>query len=182
MDNGKVKIIGFSNFHFSSLSPFSFTRYILGISLAACISCSTPVPAALELGVDTSTVRLGVEESGNFVQRPDKTFSASERIVLLVKAKGLTVKQGKIRVNIDLFLKKDKDILGTENDILGKDGLTQQVPGVDPNYSGSTGETDLEISIIPPSDTKGELSANVTLKDLNTSGKLVSFETKFVIK
>lgn len=159
----------------------TYTNYALGLSLTFILACSTS-PVSVELGVDTSSIQLGTQQANGFVQRTDKTFSASDKIILKVKARGLAIKEGKIKVNIDLFLKKDKDILGTENDILGKDGFTKSVQGVDSAYTANTGEADLEIGIIPPSDTTGELATNVTLRDLNTSGKLVSFETKLNIK
>jgi hypothetical protein len=154
---------------------------ILPLLFITTVSCSTPAPAPAEFGIDSSTIELGTEQSGNFVQKKDKTFTADQKIILKVKARGLAIKQGKLKVNADIFLKKDKDILGTENDILGQDGLTQSVPGTDATYSGSNGEALIKIGIIPPSETTGEMAANVTLKDLNSSGKLISFETKFTI-
>jgi hypothetical protein len=157
------------------------TYILLPLLLTITVSCGSPPAAPVEFGIDTSTIQLGTEQSGNFVLKTDKTFTAEEKIILKVKARGLTIKAGKLKVNADIFLKKDKDILGTENDILGKDGLLQPVPGIDDSYSGSNGEALVKIGIIPPTDTQGEMAVNVTLKDLYSSGKIISFETGFKI-
>ncbi len=160
----------------------SITKYLLLTSLVTSVSCATNNSSvSSEFGVNNSSIQTGTEDSGKFTTRDNKTFKSTDKIVLKFQATGLTIKDTKIKTNIDLFLKKDKDILGTESDILGKDGLTESISGVDSSYKGNNGSADIKISIIPPSDTKGELSANITVKDLNNSGKLVSFETKFTL-
>lgn len=141
-----------------------------------------PQPTSVDFSVNQSEIQIGLEESGKFTKKEDKTFLASDKILLKFKARGLTIKQSKIKTNVDIFLKKDKDVLGTQNDILGADGVTQVIPNIDPNYSGTAGEADLQITVLPPSDTVGEMTANITIRDLNSNGKILTFETKFTIK
>ena len=161
----------------------SINKSLMLISFVTAISCSSNVqPTSNEFGIDSSSIEVGTEEAGKYTKKADKTFSSNDKIILKFKANGLTIKDSKVKTNIDLFLKKDKDILGTENDILGKDDLTENIMGVEPTYTGTNGSANIQISITPPSATKGELVANITLKDLNSSGKLVSFETKFTLK
>lgn len=161
----------------------AFIKSALISSLIMISSCQSPSTATTSLGVDNNSIQLGkADQSGKFVNSTDKVFTAQDKIVLKVKAVGLTIKDSKIKTNIDLFLKKDKDILGTQNDILGADGFSQNVTGVEPGYTGTSGQADLTLTITPPSDTKGEIVANITLKDLNAQGKLATFETKFTLK
>lgn len=143
-------------------------------------SCSVK-PASVPLSVNKNEVKIGLSENGVFKEKENKTFSSKDKILLKFKARGLMIKESKIKANVDIFLKKDSDILGSQNNILGVDGITQTIPNIDNSYSGTSGEADLEISVIPPSDTKGEMTANVTLKDLNLEDTLVTFETKFTI-
>ena len=152
-----------------TLTPLIISTLISGIS------CTTPAPVVSELGINSSTIRLGFERDGRFIPKTDKSFFNSDKIILKFKANGLAVKNGQVKVNIDLFLKKDNNILGAENDIWGKDGLSETV-------TGTSVESDLELGIIPPSETKGEIIANLTLKDLNSTAKFVSFQTSFILK
>ncbi len=160
---------------------FSFTETILLLSVTGLISCQTP-ESPVPFGINNDSVQMGTEQSGKFVLNNNKIFTAKDKIIIKFKAVGLTIKQGKIKTNVDIFLKKDKDVLGTQTDILGTDGLSQTVSGVGADYSGNNGKTDVELSIIPPSDTNGDIISNITLKDLNAPGKLATFETKFTLK
>lgn len=163
---------------FNTLIKFALISSFVMIS-----SCQSPSAAITSFGVDNNSIQLGKnDQSGVFINSSDKVFTAQDTIVLKVKAVGLTIKDSKIKTNIDLFLKKDKDILGTQTDILGADGFTQNVSGVEPSYTGTSGQADLTLTITPPSNTKGEIVANITLKDLNAQGKLSTFETKFTLK
>jgi hypothetical protein len=159
------------------------TKLILISIIIGMISCQTPTNVSLPLGVDLNTVQLGkLEKSGLFILNNDKIFTSQDSIIVKVKANGLTIKEAKIKANIDFFLKKDDTILATQTNILGIDGFSETISGVSPTYIGSSGQADLMLTIIPPSETKGELVANITLKDLNASGKLVTFETRFIVK
>lgn len=155
--------------------------FLLMYVISFSVSCA-PQPASVQLSVNKNEVKLGLEKDGKFVEKTDKLFFSTDKIVLKFKARGLMIKQSKIKANVDIFLKKDTDILGSQSNILGVDGVTQTIPNIDSNYSGTAGEADLQISVVPPSDTKGEMTANVTLKDLNVEDKLISFETKFSIQ
>lgn len=157
----------------------SFAKSILFTSLITVFSCTNNVQQTpVEFGIDNNSIQLGIEESNKFVKRDNKTFNSTDNIILKFKANGLTVKENKVKVNIDLFLKKDKDILGTETDLFGKEGLQQTVNG----GSGNAGSTaDIQLTITPPAEIKGNVIANITLKDLNNSGKLVAFETPFTL-
>lgn len=157
-------------------------KNFLLVSIISFSASCTPQPASVELSVNKNEVKLGLEKDGKFVEKTDKLFTSTDKIVLKFKARGLMIKQSKIKANVDIFLKKDTDILGSQSNILGADGVTQTIPNIDSNYSGTAGEADLQISVVPPSDTKGEMTANVTLKDLNVEDKLISFETKFSIQ
>lgn len=157
-------------------------KSFLLISIISFSASCSPQPASVELSVNKSEVKLGLEKDGKFVEKEDKSFTNSDKILLKFKARGLMIKKSKIKANVDIFLKKDTDILGSQSNILGSDGISQTIPNIDSNYSGTSGEADLQISVLPPSDTKGELTANVTLKDLNLEDKLITFETKFSIK
>jgi hypothetical protein len=158
-----------------------FTKIIFLLSVTGIISCQNP-EISIPFGIDNNSVQLGADQSGKFVLNNNKIFTAKDKIIIKFKAMGLTIKQGKIKTNVDIFLKKDKDVLGTQTDILGTDGLSQAISGIGSDYSGNNGKTDVELSIIPPSDTNGEIVANITLKDLNSPGKLATFETKFTLK
>lgn len=161
----------------------SFIKSALVSSFIILSSCQSPSTTNMSFGVDNNSIQLGKnDQSGVFINSADKTFTVQDSIILKVKAVGLTIKDSKIKTNIDLFLKKDKDILGTQTDILGADGFSQNVTGVEPSYTGTSGQADLTLTITPPSDTKGEIIANITLKDLNAQGKLTTFETKFTLK
>lgn len=158
-------------------------KFSLILCIISIISCQNPTTNSISLGVDNNSIQLGtIDPSGSFVLSKDKIFLSQDKIILKVKAIGLTIKASKIKANIDLFLRKDKDILGTQTDILGKEGFSQNVSGVDTNYLGSNGQADLNLTITPPSDTKGDLVANITLKDLNSDSKITTFETKFTLK
>ena len=159
----------------------NLVKSILASSMLLAFACA-PQPTAVDFSVNQNEIQIGLEESGKFTKKEDKTFVASDKIILKFKARGLTIKQSKIKTNVDMFLKKDKDVLGTQNDILGADGITQVIPNVDPNYTGTSGEADLQLTVLPPSDTVGEMTANVTIRDLNSMGKVLTFETKFTIK
>ncbi len=154
--------------------------FLLSVSLT--MSCSTPAEVTNVLSVDSGSVQLGTNQNGVFTKSSNNKFSNKDKIFLHFNSSGLTVVSRKIKVNIDLFLKKDQDILGSQTDILGKDGLSQDVTAASLNPIVTNGTSSIEIAIQPPSDTKGDLSANVTLKDLNTSGKIVSFVTKFTLE
>lgn len=145
-------------------------------------SCQAPNTSSTSFGVDLSSIESGFIKDGKFLKREDKTFLSEEKINLKFTVKGLTIKSGKIKVNIDIFLKKDKEVVGVESDILGSEGIVKDVGGVSSDYQSNIGVSDINLSIIPPKDVKGELSANITIKDLNSSSKISTFETKFMIK
>ena len=159
-----------------------FTKTLLLSVFLTVISCGQSAPVNTELGIQTDTIKLGTEQNGTFTEKTEKTFVATDKIALRFKAKGLTIKQNKVKVNIDVFLKKDKDILASQSDILGTDGLTETISGVPADYTGTSGEAEVALSITPPTNVQGEVTANLTLKDLNSNGKISSFETKFTLK
>jgi hypothetical protein len=144
-------------------------------------SC-TPQPKSVDFSINQNEINMGVETNGIFTKNESKIFSKSDKILLKFKVSGLTIKQSKIKTNIDMFLKKGSEILGSQNDILGLDGVTQIIPNIDTNYSGTAGEADLQLSILPPSETTGDMATNITIKDLNSMGKILTFEAKFNIK
>lgn len=145
-------------------------------------SCQTPNTVYSDFGVDLTSIETGFLKNGHFLKREDKTFVSEEKINLKFTVKGLTIKSGKIKVNIDIFLKKNKEVVGVESDILGSEGMVKDVRGVSSDYQGNIGVSDINLNIIPPKDVKGEISANITIKDLNSSSKISTFETKFMIK
>lgn len=157
-------------------------KFLLISSVIGIVSCQT-APASVSFGVETTSIQLGkADQSGSFVAVSDKTFTAQDKIFIKVKAVGLTIIKSQIKANVDIFLKKGTDVLGTQTDILGTAGLTQTISGVDQTYTGSSGKADLQLTISPPSDTKGDIVANITVKDLNAPGKLATFETSFILK
>ncbi|MFN4151632.1 MAG: hypothetical protein ACK4IX_11880, partial [Candidatus Sericytochromatia bacterium] len=93
-------------------------------------SCQPPNIINNDFGVDLSSIETGFLKDGQFLKREDKTFLSEEKINLKFTVKGLTIKSGKIKVNIDIFLKKDKEVLGVESDILGNEGMVKDVGGV----------------------------------------------------
>lgn len=145
-------------------------------------SCQTPNTVSSDFGVDLTSIETGSLKNGQFLKREDKTFVGEEKINLKFTVKGLIIKSGKIKVNIDIFLKKDKEVVGVESDILGNEGMIKDVGGVNSDYQSNIGVSDINLNIIPPKDVKGEISANITVKDLNSSSKISTFETKFMIK
>ena len=157
-------------------------RFVLSTLLLFAFGCAPPNLAASLLIVDANAVQLGIENAGKFESKTDKTFSNKDKIVVKFNAKGLVIKSGKIKVNIDVILKKDKEILGIQNDIFGEKGETRDITGVSKDYSGIDGSSEITLSITPPPDLKGELVANITLRDLNSESKLSTIETKFVLK
>lgn len=157
-------------------------KSILIISLLFVSSCSEPNQTTPEsLRVDNSSIQLGTNTDGSFISKVDKIFAGTDRILLKFKANGLTVKNGKITTNIDVFLKQGDQIVSTENNIFGPAGTSQTV-SPDLSYSGSNGSANIDVSIAAPLDIRGEVALTLTLKDLNSAGKLVSFETKFNLK
>lgn len=154
----------------------NFVSYTL-ISSFLILSYYQSLTTTTSLGVESNSIQLGRNnKSGVFINSINNVFTAKDKIILKVKAIGLTVKDSKIRTNVDLFFKKDKDILSAKNDILGVDGFSQDVSEVDP------GKEDLTLTITPPSDAKGEIIANITLEDLNAQDKISTFETKFTLE
>lgn len=159
-----------------------YLEHVLLISSTLLAFSCTLQPKSVDFSVNQNEIKIGVEEGGKFTKKDDKTFFSSDKIILKFRASGLTIKQSKIKTNIDMFLKRGGDILGTQNEILGADGITQIIPNVDTNYTGTAGEADLQLTILPPSETFGDMTVNVTVKDLNSSGKILTFETKFTLK
>lgn len=161
---------------------FNLIKKIIFLSSLLILSCQTLNTPSNDFGVDLTSIETGSLKNGQFLKREDKTFVGEEKINLKFTVKGLIIKSGKIKVNIDIFLKKDKEVVGVESDILGIEGMIKDVGGVSSDYQGNIGVSDINLSIIPPKDVKGEISANITIKDLNSSSKISTFETKFMIK
>lgn len=146
------------------------------------LSCQNINTNQSDFGIDLNSIQIGSLKDNNFVKREDKSFVSEEKINLRFLVKGLTIKSGKIKLNIDIFLKKDKEVIGVEGNILGEEGFLKEVSGINSNYEGNTGSSEINLSITPPKEVKGEISANITIKDLHSTSKISTFETKFIIK
>jgi len=155
--------------------------FIIALTFVSSCAATNSNPLA-QILVDTNTLKLGVTQNGVFSERADKVYKPGEKIDFKILAKNLTVINSKVKVNIDLFLKKDTQILGIDNNILGKDGLSADVTGVPSNYSGNNGQVNITTTINPPSGYTGDFTANITVKDLNSSGQTAGFEAQFSIK
>lgn len=161
---------------------FKLIKIILLTSCFFIFSCQNINTNQFDFGIDLNSIQIGSLKDNNFVKREDKSFVSEEKINLRFLVKGLTIKSGKIKLNIDIFLKKDKEVIGVEGNILGEEGFLKEVSGINSNYEGNTGSSEINLSITPPKEVKGEISANITIKDLHSTSKISTFETKFIIK
>lgn len=157
-------------------------RIFILLTLLFFFSCSSPNSTENFLAVDKDSVKLGIKENGNFTARENKVFFPIEKVVIRAKFSGLQIKGAKIKVNADIALNKDDKELEKKEKIFGSEGKVITVPGVASDFSSNQGEAFVNFEVNVSGRESGSYETEITLIDLNTEDRTISFKIQFELK
>ena len=153
----------------------SFLASILLFSVSSCtVTTSTSLGG---LSIDTSSIKITNFAGGVDTIREDKTFVTGETAKISFKANGLKIIDGKIKATEDVVIKNEGKEILNQKDFLGPDGITVNV-----GSSGNNGIFTGDVALTIKEALKGNVSINVTVRDLNAPESMTSFETGFTVK
>ncbi len=148
---------------------FLIKKYWFFIMAVFCFSCEFPdIPPSVsesspEFSLEENAVRIG-----NIISQEDK-----QTLVILSPVTGISVKDGKIKLNQDIVVKNENIIISSKNNIYGENGLiidSKKLGNANLKYAGYEVRTE----IIPPEHISGTISVTASIKDINNN-KLIRF-------
>jgi hypothetical protein len=148
-------------------------KYWLYFFAIFCVSCEFPdIPPPVsdikpEFSLEENAVRLGNVISGQ----------GNETIVILSPVTGISLKDGKIKLNENVSVKNENVTISEKNNIYGDNGLiidAKKLGASNLKYAGYEMRTEIR----PPLNIAGTISVTVSIRDLNNN-KALSFVRVF---
>lgn len=146
---------------------FSLFRFFITICFINVFFTTNVLAKCPNLTINKVSIRYGTESGKNFIQRKNNYFKAGETAIIMLPVQGFKDKEYKIAVGGDLILSYQGRTINTLYDFLGVNGQKVFLGDKKIKKFKSLIQTQVRVPIVVPFGLKGEIKAQLEIKDIN---------------